>query len=73
MVLSMIALDYWVSGPLTFNIVRADLGSESVVAVPAVANKSVPYQLQALDQMATQNSSFVVGINGGYFFRDDLS
>ncbi len=65
--------EYWVAGPLAFNIVRVDLSDTSLTPMPAVANKSVEYQLQPLDQMASQNTDFVVGINGGYFFRDDLS
>ena len=69
---------YWDSGPLRFNIVRADLGQPNIKATAMIANqsgrcaarsrltcsRSVPYGLQPLDEIAAQNPRVVVGING---------
>jgi exopolysaccharide biosynthesis protein len=56
---------------LTVNIVTVDLSSPNVRVRPAVADPKK--QLQPVPDMATQNPNFIVGINGGYFWRVDIT
>jgi exopolysaccharide biosynthesis protein len=57
---------------LTVNSVSFDLSSLAVRAIPAVSvDPNNP--LQGLPDMAKQNDKFLAGINGGYFWRVDIS
>jgi exopolysaccharide biosynthesis protein len=57
---------------LTVNSVTFDLASTTVRAIPAVSGDSAN-PLQTLPDMAAQNEKFIAGINGGYFWRVDVS
>jgi hypothetical protein len=56
-------------GPMTFNIVRADLTKGSLALMPAVSSSSPP--LQPLTSIAAENPRALAAINGGYFWRVD--
>jgi hypothetical protein len=56
-------------GPLTFNIVRADLTKGSLALIPAVSNASPP--LQTLTAISAEHPHAIAAINGGYFWRVD--
>lgn len=57
---------------LTVNSVTVDLTTNTIRAVPAVSiDTNSP--LQPIPTMAEQNANFIAGINGGYFWRVDVS
>lgn len=60
---------------LTVNSVRVDLSNPKVRAVPGVPPSPNPTDpssyLQSIPDMAVQNTNFIAGINGGYFWRVD--
>ena len=57
---------------LTVNLVEFSLPNSKLRAIPAVSvNADRP--LQPIPDMATQNDKFIAGINGGYFWRVDIS
>ena len=59
-------------GPMTFNVVRADLTKGGLALLPAVASSSPP--LQPLSSITAQHPRTLAAINGGYFWRvDDAS
>ena len=69
-------------GPMVFNVVAAKLDAPGVAAVPMSApqNASVPadHRLQTVPAMAASASlpsskKLLAGINGGYFWRVDVS
>lgn len=55
---------------LTVNVVTVDLSSPNVRVVAGVADPSK--YLQSVPDMAALNPNFLVGVNGGYFWRVDL-
>lgn len=55
---------------LTVNSIHVDLTSSAIRVVPAVAADDVG--VQTLPEIAKQNSNFLAGINGGYFWRVDI-
>lgn len=57
---------------LTVNSVTFDLSSTKVRAMAAVSGSDTS-PLQPLNEMAKQNDKFIAGINGGYFWRVDIS
>jgi hypothetical protein len=59
-------------GPLRMNMVEVDLSAPDVRLTPLIAAKDDNY-LQTLDQIAAQNPRVIAGVNGGYFFRTDVS
>ena len=56
---------------LTVNVLTVDLSNPNVRVVPGVANpkKSV----EPITDMAAQDPNFIAGINGGYFWRVDIT
>lgn len=56
---------------LTVNVVTVDVTNPSVRVVPGVANPKK--MLEPVPDMATQNPNYIVGINGGYFWRVDIT
>lgn len=56
---------------LTVNSVTVDLEIANVRAVPASADPVA--KLETVPQMAKHNENFIAGINGGYFWRVDVS
>lgn len=56
---------------LTVNSVRVDLTSGKVRAVPGVADPAI--MLQGIPDMAAPNPNLIAGINGGYFWRVDIT
>lgn len=60
-----------VSPPLlVINSIHVDLSRSDIRVVPAIADPTA--QVQKLPDMARQNSKFIAGINGGYFWRVDI-
>lgn len=57
---------------LTVNSVTVDLTSNTIRAVPAVS-VDAESPLQPIPKMAEQNPNLIAGINGGYFWRVDVS
>mmetsp|Transcript_31533 Transcript_31533/g.43278 ORF Transcript_31533/g.43278 Transcript_31533/m.43278 type:complete len:336 (-) Transcript_31533:214-1221(-) len=57
---------------LTVNSVSIDLRDPTVKVIPAVSGDEAS-PLQTIPDMAAQNSKFIAGINGGYFWRVDIS
>lgn len=55
---------------LTINSIHIELDRSDYRVVPAVADPIV--QVQSIPDMAKQNSNFIAGINGGYFWRVDI-
>lgn len=63
------------TGPLTINIIDADLSDPHVFVKPTVGNVNAvePYR-NKISTLAQTNTNFIAGINGGYFLaRDDGS
>jgi len=56
-------------GPLVFNILQVNLSCPSVRLSAAVANYSAQGHVEQLFDMAEQDSTFVAGINGGFFWE----
>jgi hypothetical protein len=59
------------NGPMIFNTVEVDLSSDAIFVTPMIANTT--HQLAPLNQIAAQDSRIIAGINGGYFYRTDVS
>jgi exopolysaccharide biosynthesis protein len=57
---------------LTVNSITVDLTANKIRAVPAVSIDAAN-PLQPINRMAAQNENFIAGINGGYFWRVDIS
>lgn len=55
---------------LTVNVVTVDLSNPNVRVRPAVADPKK--SLQTVPDIAALNPNFIVGINGGYFWRVDI-
>lgn len=55
---------------LVVNSITIDLSSPNIRVRGAIADPIA--QVQPLPDMATQNPSFIAGINGGYFWRVDI-
>jgi len=64
---------FWgVFGPLVVNVIEADLSNPRLRLVPVAAAPAA--QLQPLNAMAAADGrNLLAGINGGYFFRVDVS
>lgn len=62
------------AGPVVINIVTADLSQPNLRLVPAIANQSAWPPLASLNAIAaTDGRNLIAGINGGYFYRVDVS
>lgn len=62
------------AGPVVINIVAADLSQPTLRLVPAIANQSAWPPLAPLNTIAaTDGRNLIAGINGGYFYRVDVS
>jgi len=59
------------NGPMIFNSLEVNLASEKIYVTPMIANNE--YQLAPLNTIAAQDARIVAGINGGYFYRTDVS
>ena len=60
--------------PLKINLVDADLSDPHLQLVPVLANtvdKDRPY-IESLSQMGAEHAHFIAGINGGYFFVNNV-
>lgn len=57
---------------LTVNIVEFSLPNSKLRAIPAIS-VDPEHPLQPVPDMAKQNDKYIVGINGGYFWRVDIS
>ena len=55
---------------ITVNVVTVDINNPNVRVVPAVADPKK--SLQTVPEIAALNPNFIVGINGGYFWRVDI-
>lgn len=63
-------------GPVVVNLVSADLTRPGVRMVPVVANQSASPPLAPVNAMAAadpRRAQLLAGINGGYFWRVDVS
>lgn len=56
---------------ITVNVVTVDLSNPNVRVRPAVADPAK--KLQTVPEIAALNPNFIVGINGGYFWRVDVT
>ena len=63
----------WHVGPMIFNVVTANLTAPGVGVRAAATPTSVMYQLQTIPDMSANVPNSVAGINGGYFWRLDVS